>query len=77
MNNHLKLTIQSLIATYPLYSKEDILVLQTLAPYADPEVFQLINSLLQDINCHDSFTKLNNILSALDTSHQPAWIHCH
>ena len=72
MNNHLKLTIQSLIATYPLYSQEDILVLHTLSPYADPEVFQLINSLLQDINAHDSYTKLNNILSALNSIHQLA-----
>lgn len=72
MNNLITLTIQSLITTYPTYNQEDILVLHTLAPYTDPEVFILINSLLQDINCHDSLTKLNNILSALDTIHQPA-----
>lgn len=73
MNNLIKLTIQSLITTYPNYNKEDILVLHTLAPYADPEVFKLIHSLLQDINCHDSLTKLNTILSTLNAhTHQPA-----
>ena len=72
MNNHLKLTIQSLVSTYPLYNQEDILVLHTLAPYSDPEVFYLITQFLNDINCHESFTKLNNILSTLDTTCQPA-----
>ena len=72
MNNLIQVTIQSLVSTYPLYNQEDILVLHTLAPYADPEVFYLINQFLDDINCHDSYTKLNNILSALDTTYQPA-----
>ena len=60
-SKELKLTIQSLIATYPLYSQEDILVLHTLAPYADPEVFKLINHFLYP-NSHNEGNSTHKLL---------------
>ena len=70
MNNLLNLTIKSLIATYPLYNKEDILILDSISEYADPEVFRLLNKFhysVMHMEGEGSITFLQQALSILES----------